>query len=124
MRLVHSAVFDIERGEVFYPVLQLGVARHSQTEQREFAQCGQRRGGAPQQQTDTARMLQQHGHYLAFAFLDQESGEIEYPYIPVAASQRIGGRHSNVVYASQRGHSMILAAARQLVDLRPLTGRQ
>jgi hypothetical protein len=29
-----------------------------------------------------------------------------------------------VVYASQRGHSMILAAARQLVDLRPLTGRQ
>jgi|SRR6476619_6485717 len=91
MRLVHNAVFDIERGEVFYPVLQLGVARHSQTEQREFAQCGQWRGGAPQQQTDTARMLQQHGHYLAFAFLDQESGEIEYPYIPVAASQRIGG---------------------------------
>ena len=47
MRLVHSAVFDIERGEVFYPVLQLGVARNSQTEQRVFAQCGQRRGGAP-----------------------------------------------------------------------------
>lgn len=101
MRLVHSAVFDIERGEAFYPMLQLGVARNSQTEQRVFAQCGQRRGSAPQQQTDTARMLQQHGHYLAFAFLDQDSGEIEYPYIPVAASQRIAGGYSHMVYASQ-----------------------
>ena len=61
-------------------------------------------------------MLQQHGHYLAFAFLDQESGEIEYPYIPVAGSQRVAGRHGHVVYASQRGHSIILAAARQLFD--------
>jgi hypothetical protein len=36
----------------------------------------------------TARMLQQNGHYLIFAFLHQEGGEIEYPYIPVAGSQR------------------------------------
>src|ERR1700737_265031 len=122
MRLVHSTVFDIQRGEVFYPVLQLGVARHSQTEQRVASQIRQRRVGAPQQQTGTARMLQQHGHYLAFAFLDQESGEIEYPYIPVAASQRIGGRHSDVVYASQRGPWFILPAARQLVDSRPPPG--
>jgi len=42
-------------------------------------------------------MLQQHGHYFTFAFLDQERGEIEYPYIPVAAGQRIAGRHGHVV---------------------------
>jgi hypothetical protein len=41
----------------------------------------------------TARVLQQNGHYLIFAFLHQEGGEIEYPYIPVAGSQRIAGRH-------------------------------
>lgn len=101
MRLVHKTVFDFQRGEVFYPVQQLRVARHSQTEQRVSALCGQRRGGAPQQETGTARMLQQHGHYLAFAFLHQESGEIEYTYIPVAGSQRIDGRHRQVVNASQ-----------------------
>jgi hypothetical protein len=55
MRLVHSTVFDIQRGEVFYPVLQLGVARDSQAEQRVPAQCGQRRGGVPQQQANTVR---------------------------------------------------------------------
>ncbi len=61
-------------------------------------------------------MLQQHGYYLVFAFLDQEGGEIEYPYIPIARRQRIAGRHSHVVYASQQGYSTILAAARQLFD--------
>jgi hypothetical protein len=105
MRLVHRTVFDIEGGEVCYPVLQLGVARHSQTEQRVFAQCGHRRVGAPQQETGTARMLQHHGHYLIFAFLHQESGEIEYPYIPVAGGHRIAGRHGHVVYASQAERS-------------------
>jgi hypothetical protein len=77
MRPVHSAVFDSGRTEVFFPVLQLGEARYGQTEQRESAQSGERRGGAPQQQTDTARMLQQHRHNLAFAFLHQKSGETE-----------------------------------------------
>jgi hypothetical protein len=60
----------------------------------------------------TARVLQQNGHYLIFAFLHQEGGEIEYPYIPVAGSQRIAGRHGHVVYASQQGQSIILAPAR------------
>ncbi len=119
MRLVHSAVFDIERGEVFYPAQQLSVVGDTQTEQRVSAQCGQRRGGAPQQQTGTALMLQQHGHYLVFVLLDQGGGENEYPYIPVAGRQRIAGRHSHVVYASQQGRSIILAAARQPFDPRP-----
>ncbi|MCW2627032.1 MAG: hypothetical protein JWR48_3754 [Mycobacterium sp.] len=57
--------------------------------------------------------------YLVFAFLDQEGGEIEYPYIPVAGRQRIAGRHSHVVFASQQGRSIILAAARQPFDPRP-----
>ena len=51
----------------------------------------QRLVDAPQQQTRTARMLQQHGRYLVFAFLDQEVGEIEDLYIPVAGRQRIAG---------------------------------
>ena len=48
MRLVHSAVFDFGGTEVFFPVLQLGVARYGQTEQRESAQSRERRGGASQ----------------------------------------------------------------------------
>ncbi len=116
VRLVHTAVFDIERGEMFYPAQQLFVAGDTQTEQRVATQCGQRLVGAPQQQTDTARMLQQHGRYLVFAFLDQELGEIEDPHIPVAGRQRIASRHSDVVYANQLWHSIIVAAARQLVN--------
>jgi len=88
MRLVHSAVFDFGGTEVFFPVLQLGVARYGQTEQRESAQSRERRGGAPQQQTDTARMLQQHRRNLVFAFFHQQCAEAEYLYIPVGASQR------------------------------------
>ena len=116
VRLVHTALFDIERGEVFYPAQQLFVVGDTQTEQRVAMQCGQRLVGAPQQQTDTARMFQQHGRYLVFAFLDQELGEIEDPHIPVASRQRIAGRHSDVVYANQPGHSIIVAAANQLVN--------
>ena len=97
VRLVHTAVFDIECGEAFYPAQQLIVVGDTQTEQRVSAQCGQRLGGAQQQQTGTARMLQQHGRYLVFEFFDQEGGEIEDPYIPVAGRQRIAGRHSDVV---------------------------
>jgi hypothetical protein len=119
VRLVHAVVFDIGRGEVLYPAQQLIVVADTQTQQRVSAQYGQRFGGAPQQQTGTALMLQQHGHYLVFAFLDQEGGEIEDPYIPVAGRQRIAGRHSDVVYASQPGHSIILTAARQLVNSGP-----
>jgi hypothetical protein len=63
--------------------------------------------------------LSEDGHYLVFAFLDQEGGEIEYPYIPVAGRQRIAGRHSHVVFASQQWRSIILAAARQPFDPRP-----
>jgi hypothetical protein len=59
-------VFDIERGEVFYPAQQLSVVGDTQTEQRVSAHCGHRRRGAPQQQTGTAPMLQQHGHHLVF----------------------------------------------------------
>ena len=57
-------------------------------------------------------MLQQRGRYLVFAFLDQEGGGIEDSRIPVACRQRIAGRHSEVVYANQQGHSIILAAAK------------
>ena len=71
----------------------------------------QRPAGAPQQQTRTARMLQQHGRYLVFAFLDQELGEIEDPHIPVTGRERIAGRHGDVVYANQLGPSIIVAAA-------------
>ena len=106
---MHIAVFYIERGEVFYPAQQLLVVGDTQTEHRVSAQCGQRFVGAPQQQTGTARMLQQHGRYLVFAFLDHEGGEIEDPHIPVAGRQRIARRHSDVVYANQQGHSIILA---------------
>jgi metallo-beta-lactamase superfamily protein len=88
MRLVHSAVFDFGGTEVFFPVLQLGVARYGQTEQRESAQSRERRGGASQQQTDTARMLQQHRRNLVFAFLHQESAETEYVYHTGAGNGR------------------------------------
>ena len=62
-------------------------------------------------------MLQQHGHYVVFVFLNQEGGETEYPFKPVAAGERISGRHTHVVQASKCGHSTILAAASHLVDL-------
>ena len=45
VRLVHTAVFDIECGEAFYPAQQLIVVDDTQTEQRVSAQCGQRRSG-------------------------------------------------------------------------------
>jgi hypothetical protein len=96
------------------PAQQLFVVGDTQTEQRVATECGQRLVGAPQQQTDTLRMFQQHGRYLVFEFLEQELGEIEDPHIPVAGRQRIAGRHSDVVDANQPGHSIILAAARQL----------
>ncbi len=47
MCLVHSAVFDIERGEVFNPAQQLAVARDSQAEQRVSAQCDRNPGMNP-----------------------------------------------------------------------------
>ena len=90
----------------------------TQTEQRVAAHSG-RFVGAVQQQTGTARMLQQHGHHFVLAFLDQERSEIEDQHIPVAGGQRIAGRHGQMVYANQQGHSIILTPARQLVKSGP-----
>ncbi len=47
-------------------------------------------------------MLQQDGHYFVFPFLDQDRGETQYPVITVAAGQRVGGRHTHMVYACER----------------------
>jgi hypothetical protein len=63
------------------------VARDSQAEQRVFGQPDYRRGGAPQQQPDTARVLQHHVHNFCYAFPDQDGGETEHPFIPIATGR-------------------------------------
>ena len=70
---------------------QPGVARRHRKRTRISAQCGERR--LARRTSRRARTVsQQHGHHVVFVFLNQEGGETEYPFKPVAAGERISGR--------------------------------